>query len=697
MTYVKYVCSRSRLSKTVKDVSQKWIRRPLSKVKQRSTDINGGKRTFNLSIIEMHKASFFLLMLTLAICASIFLSPVFSSSPSPCGSCHGGYSQYLDILEGNAGNSLPSMLSVGQTSTVRVVIENRVNTAKYTALSSVSLTLTSLNGHFTVAAPTFTVGTLQKGTATATWQITAVSVGADSLVIRASGRNSHQSLSFSDSYSPAPVISVASPPSPPPSTYTVTVQSSPSGATSPTAGAYTYNSGTTVTITATPNVGYQFASWTVNGASNTANPLTLTVTSAMTITPVFTPIPLSTYTVTLQSSINGATSPAAGTYTHTSGNSVTFTAAPSSGYQFDSWTVNGATYMNNPLTITIAIDTTVTPNFVLIPPPPTPPPTPTNYTVTMQSSPNGSTAPAAGIYTFPWGSPVTFTATPSSGYGFDHWIVKNASNIANPLDLTITSDLVISPVFKILSPSPQINPIASTYTVTVQPALNGTTIPSAGTYSYTFGGLMVLNAMTNAGHKFDYWVINEAVNASNPLTLEVTSNTTVVPIFSLAISPPIAPAPTVQENQTSNELLTKNLTITIVSPTAGEKWQVGTTHEIEWETIGGTTPLNITLEYSSSNTSRRWTVIANNLADKGSLAWTIPNALTTCYIRASVFGIGTEPQNATAQVEIELSPLTPNFQAFLSTAILLPFVIIAAIFQKRENASIKSTPISSKS
>jgi hypothetical protein len=292
---------------------------------------------------------------------------------------------------------------------------------------------------------------------------------------------------------------------------------------------------------------------------------------------------------------------------------------------------------------------------------------------------------------------VTFTATPSAGYSFDHWIVKNASNTANPLDLTITSDLVIGPVFKILSPSPQTVPIASTYAVTVEPSLNGTTVPSAGTYIYTSGSLVVLNAMTNAGHKFDYWVINEAVNTSNPLTLEVTSNTTVVPIFSLAISPPIAPPPTVQENQTANEPLTKNLTITIVSPTAGEKWQVGTTHEIEWETIGGTTPLNITLEYSSSNTSRRWTVIANNLADKGSLAWTIPNALTTCYIRASVFGIGTEPQNATAQVEIELSPLTPNFQAFLSTAILLPFVVIAAIFQKRENASIKSTSATSKS
>ena len=140
---------------------------------------------------------------------------MFSASTSQCGACHAGYNQNLDILEGNAANQLPTTLSVGQTATVTVLIENSVNTATYTALSSVSLTLSSANGHFTVSAPTYTIGTLQKGTATATWQITGVSAGTDTFVIAATAKNSHQSLSFQDTYSPAPAITIQSPASTP--------------------------------------------------------------------------------------------------------------------------------------------------------------------------------------------------------------------------------------------------------------------------------------------------------------------------------------------------------------------------------------------------------------------------------------------------------------------------------------------------
>jgi hypothetical protein len=145
------------------------------------------------------------------IVASIFLSPALSTSTSQCNSCHAGYNQYLDILEGNAANQLPTTLTVGQTATVTVIVENNVNTATYTALSSVSLTLSSQNGHFTVSAPTYNIGALQKGTAIATWQITGVSAGVDSYVIGATAKNSHQSLSFQDTYSPAPAITISAP------------------------------------------------------------------------------------------------------------------------------------------------------------------------------------------------------------------------------------------------------------------------------------------------------------------------------------------------------------------------------------------------------------------------------------------------------------------------------------------------------
>jgi hypothetical protein len=162
-------------------------------------------------IFKMHKISYIMIAAAIIIAAFIFISPVFSSSASQCNSCHGGYYQYFDILEGNAANQLPATLTVGQTATISVIVENNVNTVLYTALSSVSLTLTSQSGHFTVSAPIFTIGNLPKGTAIVTWQITGVSPGTDSYVIAGSAKNIHQSLSFQDTYSPAPTITVSAP------------------------------------------------------------------------------------------------------------------------------------------------------------------------------------------------------------------------------------------------------------------------------------------------------------------------------------------------------------------------------------------------------------------------------------------------------------------------------------------------------
>jgi hypothetical protein len=196
------------------------------------------------SIFRMHKASIIMIVAAIIVVASIFLSPVFSQSNSPCSSCHRGYNQYLDILEGNAANQLPSTLIVGQTATVSVVVENNVNTPLYTALSSVSLSLASQSGHFSVSVPTYNAGTLQKGTTTATWQITGFSAGLDSFIISASARNSHQNLAFQDSYSPSPTINVIDPtpiptptlsPTPPP-TPAPTTSPSPTSTPSPTPG-----------------------------------------------------------------------------------------------------------------------------------------------------------------------------------------------------------------------------------------------------------------------------------------------------------------------------------------------------------------------------------------------------------------------------------------------------------------------------
>jgi hypothetical protein len=314
--------------------------------------------------------------------------------------------------------------------------------------------------------------------------------------------------------------------------------------------------------------------------------------------------------------------------------------------------------------------------------------------VIMQPSPNGTTTPTPGIYNFTLGGSVAFMATPNAGYNFVYWLINGVTNTTNPVTLTIDSNLEMVPVF---TQKVEPTPMPSSYTITLQSSVNGTTTPPPGIYSRTVGDTLTLTATPNTNYKFDYWLINGVTNSTNPLTLAVTSDTKVEPTFTLVISPPVEPAATPQENQTSTTPPEKTLTIALLSPTAGEKWQAGTTCKIEWNASGGTKPLRIALEYASSSSSGDWTMIAENLANNGSVAWRVPIALTTCYIRASVTDTATEPQSATAQVEIEISPVAREFQAFLAAAMLLPFVAIAVFFLKRENASTKSTTVLTKS
>ena len=154
--------------------------------------------------------------------------------------------------------------------------------------------------------------------------------------------------------------------------------------------------------------------------------------------------PSTTYTVTVQSSVNGTTTPTPGTYNYTSGSSVTFAAVPNTGYKFDYWLIDGAVNETNPLTIIITSDFAINPVFTS-----ESQPTPITFTVTIGSSSNGTTTPASGTYDYTLDSSVTFNATAKTGYQFDHWEINGAIETANPLTKTIRSDLTINPVFKV--------------------------------------------------------------------------------------------------------------------------------------------------------------------------------------------------------------------------------------------------------
>ena len=145
----------------------------------------------------------------------------------------------LDIVEGSGQNIIPASLQVGQTQTVTVVIENINNAPRNNLFSSVTVTLTSQNGHFSVNTPNYYVGNLPTGTATATWKITGISQGSDVLLISASAINTHENLQYSDSYSPSSSITVT-PNSNPGSTPTTAPTPAPTDSPSQTANPTVY-------------------------------------------------------------------------------------------------------------------------------------------------------------------------------------------------------------------------------------------------------------------------------------------------------------------------------------------------------------------------------------------------------------------------------------------------------------------------
>lgn len=156
-----------------------------------------------------HKASYLLIVVALLLTVSLLAVPAASLSSNRCSTCHGSkYNQQIDLLESDSRIILPHNLAVGKTANVTVAVENINNSPQYNSLT-VKVTLSSQNGHFKVAKPTYVISNMPTGTAVASWQITGISTGADSLLITAQASNSHFGVVLNDNFAFNPALNVA--------------------------------------------------------------------------------------------------------------------------------------------------------------------------------------------------------------------------------------------------------------------------------------------------------------------------------------------------------------------------------------------------------------------------------------------------------------------------------------------------------
>lgn len=135
---------------------------------------------------------------------------------------------------------------------------------------------------------------------------------------------------------------------------TVTIQTpTGQGSTNPAPGTYTVLDGEVIQVQAIPAAGWQFDRW--NGVAGSGNPLSITVTSNISIQAVFTQIPIPKAILTI--SVTGqALSPAAGSAEYNIGSTAHVIATPADGWAFDHFLLDGVTSISQ-ATIDILMNT----------------------------------------------------------------------------------------------------------------------------------------------------------------------------------------------------------------------------------------------------------------------------------------------------------------------------------------------------
>ena len=346
----------------------------------------------------------------------------------------------------------------------------------------------------------------------------------------------------------------------PATTYTLSIQSGSGGSVSyngttisNTTKSFSVESGSSATISITPNSGYRLSRLVVNSVDRTSNvsnnKYTISnITANTTVAVTFEQIPVTTYTLSIQSGSGGSVSYDGTTISNTtksfsveSGSSATITITPNSGYRLSRLVVNStdrtSNVSNNKYTVSnITANTTVAVTFEQIPV--------TTYTLSIQSGSGGSVSyngttisNATKSFSVESGSSATISISPNTGYKLSKLTVNGTdrtsfvsnnqytiSNITANINLVVTYETI-------------------TYTLSIQSSsggsvsYNGTAISNTTkSFSVAHGSSAAISITPNSGYRLSRLVVNSTDQTSkvsnNQYTVgNITANTTVVVTF----------------------------------------------------------------------------------------------------------------------------------------------------------------------
>lgn len=251
--------------------------------------------------------------------------------------------------------------------------------------------------------------------------------------------------------------------------------------------------GTVVTLTNEPDLGYDFSSYTVQGATLSGNTFVIDHQDVY-VTGNFS---LHDYTITVTQPSGGTISaPSTAHY----GDTVTLISIPSTGYELDYFIVDGQPIEGNTFVMP-ASDVTITAAYKLA-----------TYTISITQVANGTIYASAA--TAHMGDVITLTSSPASHYALNYYTVDGSQIQGNTFTMP-AHDVVVSGAFT-----------AATYTISVTQPKGGTiSAPATATYGQT----VTITNSPNSGWQFDHYIVNGQAISGNTFTC--TGNTIVSAVF----------------------------------------------------------------------------------------------------------------------------------------------------------------------
>jgi len=184
------------------------------------------------------------------------------------------------------------------------------------------------------------------------------------------------------------------------------------------------------------------------------------------------------------------------------GESVTFTAAPNTGYLVNGWYLDGGTSAvqtgGNTFTLSnVKVNHAVSVSFKA-----------QVFTITPSSGGNGSISPSTA-QAINYGGSVTFTATPNTGYQVDGWYLDNATTAAQVGGATyaltnVKANHTVKVTFK---------PVVPQFTITPSAGTGGAISPSIP-QTVNSGSSVTFTATPLSGYAVDGWYLDSATTAT---------------------------------------------------------------------------------------------------------------------------------------------------------------------------------------